>query len=209
MKNHKQIEQGTPEWHQLRKGRITGTTLKSIMGTPKARQEALYEIVAERLTIGLDDDEENAMDRGTRLEKDAIAEFELETDLKVERTGFSENDENPFIANSPDGWIKDDGEIDYTQGIEVKCMGGKNHVKMWLTNQIPDEYMWQVVQYFVVNEKLQKLHFVGYNPDIPVHPLHIIIKNREELEEEIKVARTKQEEFLKEVDKILSEIIEL
>ena len=171
------------------------------MGTPKARQDAMYEIIAERLTVGIDSDEENAMDRGVRLESDAIAEFELEMDLEVEKTGFSESDDNPFIANSPDGWIKEKDGINLTEGIEIKCPGGKNYVKMWLTNKVPDDYYWQTIQYFVVNEKLQKLYFVGYNPDIPTHPLHIIIINREDIEDDIKVARTTQDEFLMEVDK--------
>ncbi len=197
------IEQRTDEWHHLRKGKITGTTLKAIMGTPKARQEAIYEILAERLTIGIDDEFENAMDRGNRLEPDAIAEFELETGKTVERVGFCEDDDNAMICNSPDGLI---GE---TEAIEAKCMGGKNHVKMWLTNKVPDEYEWQVVQYFIVNEKLEKLYFVGYNPDIPVHSLHIIEVKREEIALDIENARKSQEAFLQEVDSILSTLIEL
>lgn len=204
MKKHN-IEQKTDEWHHLRKGKITGTTLKAIMGTPKARQDAIYEIIAERLTVGVESegDYENPMDRGSRLEPDAIAMFELETGKEVERVGFAEDDTNPFIANSPDGLIGED------EAVEAKCMGGKNHVKMWLTNKVPDEYEWQVVQYFVVNEKLQKLYFVGYNPDIPVHPLHIIEVTREEATENIQKAKIAQEEFLGEVNEILKTIIEL
>ncbi len=203
MINNKDLEQGTDEWHHLRKGKITGTTLKAIMGSPKVRQDALYEIVAERLTTGIDDGEENAMDRGVRLESEAISAFEFETELKVDRVGFSQSDDNPMIANSPDGWIGDN------MGIEVKCPGGKNYVKMWLTNKVPDDYYWQTIQYFVVNEKLEKLYFVGYNPDIPVHPLHIIEINREETLEDAKLAKVAQEQFLKEVEEILSGIIEL
>src|SRR3972149_1852142 len=146
MKNH-QIEQRSDEWHHIRKGKMTGTTLKAIMGTPKARQEAIYEVLAERLTVGIDDEFENAMDRGIRLEDEAIATFELETGKRVDKMGFCEEDNNPMICNSPDGLI---GE---TEAIEVKCLGGKNHVKMWLTNEVPDEYKWQTIQYFVVNEK--------------------------------------------------------
>ena len=203
MKKH-QVEQKTEKWQQLRKSKITGTTLKSIMGTPKARQDALYEIVAERLTIGVENDEyENPMDRGNRLEPDAIAMFELETGKKVERVGFCEADTNPMICNSPDGLI---GE---TEGIEVKCMGGKNHLKLWLTNEIPDEYKWQVVQYFVVNEKLEKLYFVGYNPDIPAHQLHIIEIKRADIVEDISIAKTAQEKFIGEVNEKLKEIIKL
>ncbi len=204
MKKHK-MTQRSDEWHQARKGKITGTTLKSIMGTSKARQDALYEIIAERLTLGIDDGSENAMDRGTRLESEAIAKFEFETDKSVEVIGFAEDDKNPMIANSPDGLIGDD------EAIEVKCMGGKNHVKMWLTNKIPDEYEWQVVQYFVVNENLKTLYFVGYNPDIPVHPYHCIEVSRERLDVlgSIQIARDAQEEFLKEVEEKLSTIIKL
>lgn len=197
------IEQKTPEWHQLRKGKITGTALKSIMGTPKARQDAFYEVIAERLTLGVDDEYENAIDRGNRLEPDAIAMFELETGKKVERIGFCEDDENPSISNSPDGLIGETG------AIEVKCMGGKNHVKMWLTNEIPDEYYWQAIQYFVVNKKLKKLYFVGYNPDIPVHRLHIIEKNREDFEDDIRTAEAEQKEFIQEINSKLKEIITL
>lgn len=204
MKKHLDIAQGTSEWHHIRKGKITGTTLKAIMGTPKARQDAVYEIIAERLTVGVDDGEyENAMERGSRLEPDAIAMFELETGKSVDRIGFAEDDTNPMIANSPDGLIGDN------EAVEAKCMGGKNHVKLWLTNLIPDEYYWQVIQYFVVNPNLQKLYFIGYNPDIPVHPLHIIEMTRAEAEIAIGEARTAQEGFLTEVEEILADIIKL
>lgn len=205
MKKYNEIEQGGDEWHHLRKGKVTGTTLKAIMGTPKARQEAIYEIIAERLTVGVESETsfENAMDRGIRLEPDAIAMFELETNKQVERTGFCEDDTNSLIANSPDGLIGD------TEAVEAKCMGGKNHVKMWLTNKVPDEYEWQVVQYFVVNEKLEKLYFIGYNPDIPVHPLHIIEVTKESIALDIAKARKSQEVFIQEVEEILQTIIKL
>lgn len=204
MKNH-QVDQKTDEWFHLRKGKITGTDLKAIMGTPKAKQDAIYEIVSQRLTVGVENDDnyENPMARGNRLEPFAIAAFEFETGKKVNRIGLSESDENPRIANSPDGLI---GKH---EAIEVKCMGGKNHVKTWLTNEIPDDYRWQVVQYFVVNEGLKKLYFVAYNPDIPSHPLHVIGATREELADDIAKAKTAQDNFLFEVEEILKKIIEL
>ena len=204
MKKH-DISQKTDKWFHIRKGKITGTQLKNIMGTPKARQEALYEVLAERLTVGVESegDYENAMERGNRLEPDAISAFEFETGKSVERVGFVEDDDNPLIANSPDGLI---GE---TEAVEVKCLGGKNHIKMWLTNKVLDEYWWQVIQYFVVNKKLQTLYFVGYNPNIPIHTLHIIEVKRKEIEVEIKEAREEQEKFLKEVDILLAKIIKL
>jgi putative phage-type endonuclease len=204
MKKYK-IDQKSDKWFHIRKGKITGTTLKAIMGTPKARQEALYEIIAERLTVGIENEtgEENAMDRGNRLEPEAITMFEFETGKEVERVGLCEDDDNENIANSPDGLI---GE---TEAVEVKCLGGKNYVKMWILDKVPEEYSWQVIQYFVVNKKLKKLYFVGYNPDIPAHPLHIIEVEREEIEKEIIEAKEAQTKFLKEVEESLSKIIKI
>lgn len=199
------IEQKSDEWFQIRKGKVTGTYLKSIMGTPKARQDAIYEMIAERLTEGVDDndDYENPMARGNRLEPDAITMFEFETGLKVEKVGFCENDNNFLIANSPDGVI---GE---TEAIEVKCPLGKNYVKAWLTNVVPDEYFYQMIQYFIVNEKLEKLYFVLYNPQITVHPLHIIEVKRETLLEDIQEAVESETAFLKEVESQLEKIIKI
>ena len=203
MKVYNNVEQRTDEWHFLRKGKITGTTLKSIMGTPKARQDAIYEIIAERLTVGVDSGEENPMERGNRLEDNARAIFEIETGKKVDIVGFCEHDSNQYIANSPDGLI---GEI---EAVEIKCLGGKNYVKMWLTNKIPDEYYWQAIQYFVVNDKLEKLYFMGYNPEIEVHPHHIIELKREDVVADIDYAIKAQVAFINEVEAQLKSIINL
>lgn len=143
------------------------------------------------------------MARGTRLEPDAIVMFEFETGKTVEVVGLLQDDENENIMQSPDGLIGED------EAIEVKCMVGKNHVKFWFENEVPDEYEWQVVQYFVVNEKLKKLYFVGYNPDIPAHRIHILEVTREEVEDKIIQAREAQNKFLKEVEDKLKEIIKI
>ena len=203
MKKYNEVEQRTSEWQQLRKGKITGTGLKSIMGTPYAKEDYFYEMIAERLTVGVEEEYENPMDRGIRLESDAIATFELETGKKVERTGFCEDDDDPAIANSPDGLI---GE---TEAVEAKCLGGKNHVRVWLENEIPKDYKWQVIQYFVVNQKLKKLYFFSYNPDIPTHPFHLIKITRKELETDIELAHKIQEEFIAKGNEALKKIVKL
>src|SRR3990167_9532013 len=195
------IAQKTSEWHQIRKGKITGTGLKSLMGTPAAKQECFYEMLAQRLTVGVEEDYENAMDRGVRLEDEAIALFEFETGRKVEKVGFCEDEDDPTMANSPDGLIGD------TEALEVKCLGGKNYEKMWLENDIPKDYFWQCIQYFVINPKLKTLYFWGYNPDIPSHPFHLIEVKREGVEEQIKLARKAQEEFIEKVNEKLKELI--
>lgn len=195
--------QKSPEWLQIKKGKISGTQLKGIMGTPKARQEAIYDIIGERLCTGINDEYESSIDRGNRLEPFAIARYEIETGSSVQKIGFCEHDNEQYMGNSPDGLV-DGGK----GAVEVKCPEHKNYVKYWLTNTVPDEYIWQVVQYFVINEKLEWLDFVSYNPDIPVHPIHILRVTRTELSEKIAEADTMERVFLDEINVILEKVIE-
>ena len=200
MKKYKDIQQGTPEWFHIKKGKVSGTGLAKILGTPYARKEFLYEIIAERLTVGIPDSDETARERGTRLESEGIEVFEIRTGKMVERVGLCESEKNSQMVNSPDGLIGDD------EAIEIKCMGGKNHIKLCFENEVPKEYVAQTIQYFIVNEKLEILWFVGYNPDIPDCSLHILKITRKDMEEMVKDARKKEEDFIEEVNEGVKEI---
>lgn len=206
MKQINNIEQKSEQWLHIRKGKITGDCLASIMGTPVARETAFYEKLAERLTVGVEIEYENDIDRGNRLETEAIAMFELETGKKVSSIGFRQSDESEFIGNSPDGGVED---VDDTEDVEIKCPNGTNYVRAWLKDEVPKQYRWQKVQYFVVNEKLQTLWFALYNPTITVHPLHIIKVERKDVLQDIEDAKEEQKKFLAEVEEELSKIIKL
>jgi len=202
MKKHN-MQQQTPEWHQIKLGVVSGTQAKGLMGTPKARQESIYDIVGERLKVTDEEYEnEHPIARGNRLEEFAIGAYEEATGTQVERVGFCEHDSEQYLGNSPDGLVGDFG------AIEVKCPEHKNYIKYWLENKIPDDYIWQVVQYFVVNNTLLWLDFVAYNPDIPSHPIHIIRTTRTELTEKIAELEAKEHIFIKEVNDILATLIE-
>jgi len=204
MKKNTEIKQLSDEWFHKKKGAITGTRLGKIMGTARARQEMMYEIIGERLKVGCNEEYEDPRDRGIRLEDEAIAQFEFQTNLSVEKVGFCESDDDCYIAYSPDGIVSN---TDDTEDVEVKCPLEKNYIKIWLTNEIPEEYEYQILQAFVVNDKLKKRYFIAYNPQIPVHPLHIIEVLRDE--KKIEMAKEKQKVFIQEVDAILSTIIKL
>lgn len=192
------IEQRSPEWFFKRGGTITGTRLKGIMGTLAKRKDVEYEILAEKLAIGIgEEDNRTAMEKGVEYEPVAIAEFELEHGVKVRSTGFAENEKNCKIANSPDGIVEDTDEAEM---VEVKCPERKNFVKYVIENVIPEEYNWQVVQYFTVNEKLNKLWFVIYNPSITCHPMHVITVYRKDVKELIDRAIKTQTVVLQEVE---------
>ena len=205
MKVYKDIRQGTEDWFKLKLGKVTGTVLSDLMGTAKARQEAMYEIVAERLTPKVQMEYENPMARGVRLEGDAMIAFQLKTGKTVSTAGFCESDGNAWIGYSPDGLIYDKkGNV--TEDVEIKCPLGKNYMKIVMTNQVPREYHWQIVQGFVTNPKLKKRWFVAYNPDIPSYPIHIIECNRKDYLGDIMDAEHVEKEFIREIEEKLKTI---
>lgn len=199
MKIHR-FQQQTEEWYNIKLGKVTGTVLDDILGTPKAREGCFYEILGERLTprVDMENIQESALNRGNRLETPAIKAFEYVTGKKVERVGFVAHDEYPNIGYSPDGII---GE---TEDVEVKAPQIKNYMKIVLTNEVPKEYRAQIIQAFVVNPKLEKRYFVAYNPDVETYPIHIIEVTRESLQEEIAEAFEAEKKFLAEIDEALN-----
>ena len=73
------IQQRTPEWDMARAGKYTGKKVKGIMG--RTREEWENHLVAERLSMtGI---EETDLQRGNRLEPEAIAHFEKHFKKKV------------------------------------------------------------------------------------------------------------------------------
>jgi putative phage-type endonuclease len=188
------------EWLAARRGKITGSRLKDIVvkrGTGK--KIGFYELIAERL--GIAPDEENAMERGSRLESEAIEHFVKETDKKVDTSlVIWTRDDNDNIAISPDGFI---GK---KEAVEVKCLSSARHIEALITNQVPDEYQMQATQYFVVNDALKTLYFVFYDPRILSKPFFTIEVKREDKEEEITEYLEYQKKTLDEVDAIVNQL---
>lgn len=174
------------------------------MWTPKAKKKAFYEILAERLSTEAESSE-NAMLRWARLEDDAIEEFEKITWKKVEKIWFTSCDDNEFIASSPDWLIQNDWI--YDEAMEIKCLDSANHVMAWLEWNIPEEFDPQILQYFVVNEKLKKLYFVFYDPRISIKKIFWIVVTRESVQEQIDYAKQIQIELLQEVDETLFKLL--
>jgi len=196
------IEQRTEEWIDFRKGKITGTKLKDIIvkrGTGK--KIGFYELLADRLATSDGYEEENAMDRGALLEEEAIKKFEEKTGKKVEQVGFCVSDEDENIALSPDGLIKNKGK--YTEAVEIKCLGTAKHLESHFEKKIQTEFEMQALQYFIVNEDLETLYFVYYDPRVSALPIHYIEIKKEEVEDEIVMYKDYQKQTLLEINELL------
>lgn len=188
-------------WLEGRKGKITGSRLKDIVvkrGT--GEKIGYYEMIAERIAQPADD--ENPMERGTRLEDEAIQMFKDKTGLEVDTSlVIWQRDDNANIAISPDGFI------DEENAVEVKCLSSAKHIEAYLTKQIPSDYEYQVLQYFIVNDNLQKLYFVMYDPRMPEHlQLHYFEVERETLQDDIETYKQYQIEKLAKIDEIINEL---
>lgn len=179
-------------WMAARQGKITGSKLKNIIVYKgKERKIGSYAVLAELL--GVPDDGEFPMERGQRLEKEAIQRFEKETGNKVDTSKMLwTREDNERIAVSPDGMISEE------EACEVKCLKSSLHIKAYITQKVPDEYYEQVLQYFVVNDKLQTLHFILYDPRFAMFPgesekkidldYFVIKVRREEVAEDVEMA---------------------
>jgi len=213
MKIIENLEQGTAEWHQARRGKVTGTKLKRVMGTQWDRVMLTAELIAEEGTEQSKIIRANTeMERGTAEEPFAIKAFEFKTGKDVEVVGACVSDEHDWLLLSPDGLIKNNGK--YTEAVEVKSPDSKMAIFYKMANMIkeeelaitpakkpikgiPHDYIWQVVHYFIVNEELKKLHFVTYDERFVENEakMYIVEVTRKDLEEEITEAKARLSTF--------------
>ncbi len=161
-------------WAQARLGKVTGTKALDVM--PKARGEGLrsgfYDLIAER--VALPPDGENRMDRGHRLEREAVERFAKETGKKVTyEKVLCVREDNEDIAYSPDALI---GK---TEDVEIKCLASGRHIEAWITKKVPKEYESQVIQGFCVNDKLQTRFICFYDPRMPKDFFYLTVKRED------------------------------
>jgi len=112
------VQQGTPEWLNIRCGIPTASASERIM-TPsgkKSTQQEKYRnaLLAERC-MGHPTIEHITMwqQRGKDLEAQAISFYEFTRDVKTAKVGFITNDQGT-VGASPDAFVDEDG------GLEIK-----------------------------------------------------------------------------------------
>lgn len=163
------IEQGTDEWLELRRGIVTASTVGQLI-TPSlkpasnvASRALTLTLAAERITGHIDpvfvsDD----MVRGQveePLARDLYAKF---TGQKVDELGFMTEDRwGPTIGYSPDGVVGDEGLI------EIKSRRQKKQLRTILDGQVPAENMAQIQCGLIVSGR-HWLDYVSYCGGMPL-----------------------------------------
>lgn len=168
------------------------------------KKMGFYQLIADWLAIPPMEEDGSAMQRGHDLEEEAVDMLSTQIGRKVHRVGMCQRDDEPRIANSPDGIIRGRGK--WTGAVEVKCLKSAMHIKACIDNKIPStepyDYWSQAMQYFVVNDDLKVLYFVFYDPRVKSRPFHVIEIHRKDVEETVQKLLGYQKDALAEADMI-------
>jgi hypothetical protein len=157
------VKQGTEEWHQARLGIPTASQFHRII-TPKGAPSSqaigyVHELIAEKL-LGrpVDIGATPAMERGTFLEPEAVAYYEMLAGVDTQPGGFCLSDDRR-VGCSPDRLIGDDA------GIEIKCPSPATHVGYLLGHEA-DKYRCQVQGCMFVTGR-DRWIWLSYCPGLP------------------------------------------
>lgn len=167
---YKDLEQGSDEWLEARRGILTASEMSlaitptgKIANNDKVRQHA-YELAAQRITGHVEpayvsDD----MLRGMYDEITARELYQDHTGLKVEEVGFiTEGGWGFDLGYSPDGLVGDDGLI------EIKSRRQKYQFQTIANDEVPSEYMAQLQTALLVSGR-KWIEFVSYSAGMPLY----------------------------------------
>lgn len=158
MKIHN-LEQGTDEWFELRKGKLTASHAQAIGNNGKGLESYVTELMAEYHSSADKEHYSNVhTERGNELEEFARGIYELENNVTVDVVGFIEADKH--VGCSPDGLVGEDG------GLEIKSPSDVAYYKVLRDgeSQIDSKYVWQVQMCLLLTER-KWWDLVFYNPN--------------------------------------------
>jgi hypothetical protein len=170
---HRDIEQNTIEWDEIRLGRPTASEFSKLLTPAKLEpskqvDDYALEITAERWSgQPIDRWEGNYWtDRGHELEDQARIWYEMRNGVDVEQCGFIEND-LLSAGCSPDGLVKRAGLT------EIKCLGAKEHIRTLAIAGIPNKYIPQVQGQMLISERAW-VDVIFYHPQLPKKVVRVI-----------------------------------
>ena len=185
MKIH-DVQQGTPEWLELRLGVPTASELDQLIAPStlqirKGEMPASYiaRKLAERwLGRSVETASSWAMEQGSILESEARPLLSIRLGVEIRTVGFVTTDDGLFGA-SPDGLL-DDGS-----GVEIKCPLPATHFRYLMSGEVPPDYALQC-QGGMYATGAKRWTFMSYCRGAP--PLIVEVARDERAQEAIEVA---------------------
>lgn len=161
------VEQRSPEWYDLRKGKITSSEVYKLMGRDALTETAktyLLEKVSELYGGESEPISAAALEWGTQLEPLAIDVYSEKKQIVVEKASFLPY--NDSYGGSPDGIVQPKGII------EVKCPHRSiNHFKHRLINspekfkKVAPNYYYQCISNMICANATW-CDFISYDPRV-------------------------------------------
>ena len=195
------IEQGSPEWFELRlQYPLTASKAQAIGNNGKGLETLCWEQMAQKYSSQDKERYTNKdLERGIELEPQALSLYELETGNTTEKVGFITNKSISKVGGaSPDSLVNDDGLV------EVKCFDDTKHFKASIDFKktgkfdIESQYMWQMQMQMLFSER-KWCDFVAYNPNYKTSLLIQRVLPDAEMQEDIKKGLAKGEIIINEI----------
>lgn len=158
MKIHN-VEQGTKEWFDVRKGKMTASNATAIGNQGKGLDTYITTLMAELYSSADKEQYSNLhTERGNEYEPIAREVYEFENNVTVEQVGFVEF--NDYVGCSPDGFVGENG------GVEIKCVDDVKYFKHLLNGEkeIDSDYYWQCQMNLLITGR-EWWDLVYYNPN--------------------------------------------
>ena len=134
------IIQGSDEWKELRRGRVTASRISDIVAKTKtgysaSRANYMAQLIAERLTGFAAESYTNAaMQHGTETEPEARDAYCFYQGVTVDQVAFVPHPKIDQAGASPDGLVGADGLV------EIKCPNTATHLETLLGQAVPAKY---------------------------------------------------------------------
>lgn len=158
------VEQGTPEWFAARLGKVTGSTMSSVLakGQGKTRASLMYKLIGEIITGEPSEGYSNSnMERGKEMEPVARGIYEETTGNACQIVGFvTEDFTGGTVGYSPDALVGEDGIV------EIKTRLPHLQAELLIANRVPPEHAAQIQCGLWVTGRVW-LDFVSYWPGMP------------------------------------------
>ena len=197
-KYYYELEQGTEEWLNLRKGKMTASHAQEIGNQGKGLETYILKLMAEFYSqVDKEQFSNKDIDRGHELEDQARSIYCFNNGVEVRQVGFIEHSE--LSGCSPDGLVGEDGMI------EIKCPDDFVYFQHLLNKEkaIESKYIWQMQMCLLITGR-KWCDYIAYNPNYPESIFTHRITPDQEKFKAILVGLEMGEEKIKAIKKIIN-----
>lgn len=214
-------DQGTQEWFESRIGCIGASRIADAIAKPKrvqktkegepvkpvaeleCRHKMKLEILLERLTGKTAEHYVSYwMQQGTEREPLARVEYEMRFSVSVDQVGFVYHPTIKWAGASPDGLIGSDGIL------EIKCPKPETHLGYIVADQIPSEYLPQLLWQLACCDDRKWNDFISFCPELPekYQIFHKRLDRTDEVQAVIRGMELEAKQFLLEVEQLREQL---